>query len=107
MDDCLKPSSSVRAPVTLITYRLVVTTFEVEGTSHKRLWQNVIEVTGNSTTGRVMGSHFFAYQIWGFPKIRGTLSGVPVIRITVFGVYIGVSLFMKPRRALEGFLSRR
>ena len=36
--------------------------------------------------------------IWGFPKIRGTLLGVPIIRIIVFwglhwGPIIGVPLF--------------
>ena len=31
--------------------------------------------------------------IGGFPKIRGTLLGVPRIRTIVFGVYIGVPLF--------------
>ena len=30
---------------------------------------------------------------WGFPKIRGTLLGAPIIRIIVFWVYIGVPLF--------------
>ena len=30
---------------------------------------------------------------WEFPKIRGTFLGVPIIRIIVFGVYIGVPLF--------------
>ena len=31
---------------------------------------------------------------WGFPKIRGTFLGVPVLRIIVFwGLYIGVHLF--------------
>ena len=32
-------------------------------------------------------------SIWGFPKIRGIILGVLKIRITVFGVYIGVPLF--------------
>ena len=32
---------------------------------------------------------------WGFPKIRGTLLGVPIIRITAFWVYIGVPHFGK------------
>ena len=31
--------------------------------------------------------------MWGFPKIRGTLLGVPKIRIIVFWGYIGVPLF--------------
>ena len=31
--------------------------------------------------------------IWGFPKIRGYLLKVPIIRIIVFWVYIGVPLF--------------
>ena len=30
---------------------------------------------------------------WGFPKIRGTLLRVPLIRIRNIGVYIGVPLF--------------
>ena len=30
------------------------------------------------------------YRIWGFPEIRGTFLGVPIIRITVFaGLYWG------------------
>ena len=34
-------------------------------------------------------------DLWGlgFPRIRGTLLGVPIIRIMYFGVYIGVALF--------------
>ena len=28
-------------------------------------------------------------QTWGIPKIRGTILGVPIIRITVYWVYIG------------------
>ena len=32
------------------------------------------------------------YNIWGFPKIRDTFSGVPIIRILVYWVYIGVPL---------------
>ena len=42
--------------------------------------------------------------IWGSPKIRGNILGVPLSRIIVFGVYIGVPLFwetpiisLKPR----------
>ena len=31
--------------------------------------------------------------IWGFPKIRGTFLGAPIIRIIVYWVYIGVPLF--------------
>ena len=30
---------------------------------------------------------------WGFPEISGTIFGVPIKRITVVGVYIGVHLF--------------
>ena len=31
-------------------------------------------------------------NIWGFPKTRGTILGVPIIRTIVFCVYIGVPI---------------
>ena len=31
--------------------------------------------------------------MWGFAKIRGTFLGAPILRIIIFGVYIGVPLF--------------
>ena len=35
-----------------------------------------------------------SHSVWGFPRIRGTLLGVPIIRTIVFwGLYIGVPLF--------------
>ena len=33
----------------------------------------------------------FKERRWGFPKIRGVLLGVPIIRIIVFEVYMGGS----------------
>ena len=44
-----------------------------------------------------------SYIIWGFPKIRGTFLGVPIIRTIVFGgVYIGVPLFWESTNWLFG-----
>ena len=40
----------------------------------------------------LLGSHALLHRNWRFPKIRGTILGVPVIRIIVFGVYIGAPL---------------
>ena len=38
---------------------------------------------------RVQGLRFIGF-IWGFPKIRGTLLGIPIIRIIVYwGLYGG------------------
>ena len=34
-------------------------------------------------------------RIWEFPKIRNTFLGVPLTWIIVFGVYIGVHLFVE------------
>ena len=35
-----------------------------------------------------------AKAIWGFPKIRGTILGVPIIRIIIYwGLYWGPSIF--------------
>ena len=43
---------------------------------------------------RSEGGHGRWGCIWGFPKIRGTFLGVPVLRIIKFwGLYIGVLLF--------------
>ena len=39
---------------------------------------------------------------WGFPKIRGTFLRVPIIRIIVFGVYIGVPLFWETTKSVYG-----
>ena len=36
---------------------------------------------------------FLTRGIGGLPKIRGTILGVPIIRIIVVGVYIGVTPF--------------
>ena len=43
------------------------------------------------------GIHLWtAIEIWGFPKIRGTLLGVPIIRTIVFwGLYWGPPYFGK------------
>ena len=53
-------------------------------------------------------------RAWGFPKIRGTFSGVPIIRIIVFGDLYWVPLFRETTSSglgLEvcnsGFLSIR
>ena len=35
----------------------------------------------------------FIPEYGGFPKLGGIILGVPIIRIIVFGVYIGVPLF--------------
>ena len=32
---------------------------------------------------------------WRFPKIRGTFGGVPIVRIIIFWVYIGIPPFME------------
>ena len=34
---------------------------------------------------RQRGFRLFGFRIWGFPKIRGTILGVPMIRIIVYG----------------------
>ena len=40
-------------------------------------------------------------MIWYFPKIRGTLLGVPIIRLIVFfGVFVGVPLFWETTNCL-------
>ena len=39
--------------------------------------------TLRSPEGQHVGVHF--RNIWGFPKIRGTILGVPIIRTIVFG----------------------
>ena len=42
--------------------------------------------------GKENGSYYLRFRVWGlgFPKIRGTILGVPIIRIIVFwGVYWG------------------
>ena len=31
--------------------------------------------------------------MWGFPKIRGTIFGVPIVRTIVFGGSLGAPLF--------------
>ena len=41
----------------------------------------------------MMERGFKSREYGGFPKIRGTPLGVPIIRIVVFWGYIGVSLF--------------
>ena len=44
----------------------------------------------HSTNGNKQLQRF----IWGFPKIRGTILGVPIITdYSILGVYIGVPLF--------------
>ena len=58
---------------------------------------------------RVLGSWGLGFRVWGFPKIKGTLLGVPIIRVIVFrGIYIGVPLFLGHHHispVIECFLS--
>ena len=35
--------------------------------------------------GKENGSYYLGFRVWGFPKIRGTFLGVPIIRTIVFG----------------------
>ena len=44
---------------------------------------------------------------WGFPKIRGTLLGVPIIRTIVFWVYIGVPSFWETTTSCWGRVAVR
>ena len=38
----------------------------------------------------ILGSSLGYMDIWGFPKVRGTFFGVPIMRITIFwGLYWG------------------
>ena len=38
---------------------------------------------------------------WGFPKVKGTFLGVPIIRTIIIGVYIGVPLFWETTKSLR------
>ena len=45
---------------------------------------------------------------WGFPKIRGTLLRVPIIRIIVFwGLYWGPLIFGKLPNVFQSYLNPR
>ena len=52
--------------------------------------------------GGALKSGFCPWCIWGFPKITGTF-GVPIIRITVFGLgsILGVPLFRETSTSLH------
>ena len=66
---------------------------------HAWLWE--VSRTGLPTLNpKPLGSHVYPRQLYGFqqalqsvPKIRGTMSGVPAIKIIVFGVYIGAKSY--------------
>ena len=55
-----------------------------------KLDTNVLGSTWPAFTGLVAVAAAPALAMWGFPKIRGTLLGVPIIRTIVFwGLYWG------------------
>ena len=44
----------------------------------------------NLKSPKMSSDHHSTYSIWGFPEIRGTILGVPIIRTVVFwGLYWG------------------
>ena len=55
-----------------------------------------------SFEGMLSGQYEYIKPIWGFPKIRGTILGVPTIRTVVFwGLYWG-SLILGNYHILSG-----